>query len=228
MEIEKSDHENEKSSQNSQKFDIEPENFQNPENPEKHVQKKPLKNFVKTLPFIDRYFTRLYSPSEHLYYFQHTNRMVLAGLSASHPLIAEKLKIDRIEFCFKNQLVSEKNGAENSQNFAKNEHEFSKKDAEIDFKNIVSGKKKRGGIVVQPNMKLCRLFAGERVFMVRSLVNGAIIEINRDLLEGDFGSLQRDSEGAGFLFIINLPSLNYKIYKENHEFLEIEKTIPIV
>ncbi len=186
--------------------------------------KKPLKNFVKTLPFVDRYFTRYYNTEDHTYYFVHTNKMILMGLAATHPIVAQKLKIDSMFFCFKNQVSDKpKTTKDNGGNAA--EEEDGDMEVELDFQNIVQGKKKRGGIVLQPNMKLCKIFCGEQKFVIRSSIWGSIIEINQDLLRGDYSAIQNESEGSGYMFIMNPNSLNYDMRKENPGFLEIEKAV---
>ena len=190
---------------------------------EQPVFKKPLKNFVKTLPFVDRYFTRYYNTDDHSYYFVHTNKMILMGLAATHPIVAQKLKIDSIYFCFKNQVSEKhKNAKENGEADAQ---EGEGNEPELDFQNIVQGKKKRGGILLQPNMKLCKIFCGDQKFVIRSSIWGSIIEINQDLLRGDYSIIQKESEGAGYMFILNPCSLNYDMRKENPGFLEIEKAV---
>ena len=185
--------------------------------------KKPIKNFVKTLPFVDRYFTRYYNTDDHTYYFVHTNKMILMGLAATHPIVAQKLKIDSIYFCFKNQVSDKHKNAKENGDAADQDDDAN--DAELDFQNIVQGKKKRGGILLQPKMKLCKIFCGDQKFVIRSSIWGSIIEINQDLLKGDYSIIQKECEGSGYLFIMNPSSLNYDMRKENPSFLEIEKAV---
>jgi hypothetical protein len=161
-----------------------------------------LKNFSKALSFIDRYFTRNYHPQDHLFYFEHSNGLILCGLSRGHPIFAEGLHIDDIEILFKPPA---------------------KEDIEGDYGNLVSGKKKRGGIKIIPTMKLFRIVCGERSFVIRSHVTAYIIEISPYVLAKNVEVIQTDPEGAGYLFIANPTSETYQVKKECKEVETVPK-----
>ncbi len=91
---------------------------------------KPLLNIVRTYNFIDRYTTRYYTP-EKTYYFNFTNGLIIMGISKA--FLKDFGKIKNIEFCFKEKYQK------------------------LNYRSLVSGKKKRGGINLNPNMKLCRI-----------------------------------------------------------------------
>lgn len=175
------------------------------------VPSQNLNNFTKTLSFIDRYFTRNYHETDHLYYFEHSNGLVLCGLSNEHPIIKEKLKVDSLEFMFKPPTKEE-------------EIDDEKVEKQGDFRNLVSGKKKRGGIKIIPTMKLFKIVCGERQFMIRSHILGYIIELSPHLLAKDYEYLTSDPEGAGYFFIANPPSEAYVVGKEVQGIRTIPKT----
>lgn len=130
--------------------------------------------------FIDRYFARYVHPGESLYYYQHSNGLVVTGLLRGHPALASSPT--RVRFLLSPPRDGEKHRA---------------------LGNLVSGKRKRGGVVVQPRQRLCEVESSGQIFEVRSAVRGTIIEINERLLSGELDVLIEDPEEAGFLFIIN-------------------------
>ena len=61
-------------------------------------------------------------------------------------------------------------------------------------------------------MKLCKLFfEGDKEFIIRSNISGKIIEINEDIIDEKYSTINNYPETDGFFFIINLPSFNYNL-----------------
>lgn len=89
---------------------------------------KPLLNSVRILPLLDRYTTKNYC-EDGTYYFEHTNGLVLMGLSEL--LIKKNGKVINIEYLFK------------------------KLPENLD--SLVKGKKKSGGISLGLSMKLLKI-----------------------------------------------------------------------
>ena len=108
--------------------------------------------------------------------FQHTNKIYMVCLSHKHSVVAENLKIEKIEF-----------------------HHLQNKD----HTKLVSGKKKRGGLKVSQKTQLCTIHTeGGLKFHIRAGVSGTLMEIN-DQVFADFSLINREPESKGFLFLIN-------------------------
>ena len=148
---------------------------------------KPLNNIIKTRSFVERYFTTFTTPDK-VYLNMHSNRIVLLGLTKDHDIFTLNKKIVKIDLLFKHD--------------------------KHDLKNLVQGKKKRGGIHVTPSMKLFNIVCDdESSYVIRSPLRGSLIEINFDILNGDLSCVQNKPESDGFLVILNLPSFEYNIEK---------------
>lgn len=128
--------------------------------------------------FIERYFTRYVSREDHLYYNQHSNGLIVGGMLHSHPALLAKPTGLRF-------LVSKSSHGE----------------ATGDLDKLVSGKRKRGGIQVVPQQRICEVESQGQRFIVRSLIKATIIELNEQLLGGDLTTLESDPEESGFIFI---------------------------
>ena len=153
----------------------------------KDLLAKPINNTMKTKTFVERYFNLRYLKNN-TYVFSHTNRLVLFGISKTHEIFTLNKKIVKFDILFKI--------------------------GDLDLQNLVSGKKKRGGVYVSPDMKLFSLTCDDSsVYILRSPIKGALIEINPDILAGDFSNLQTDSEASGYIAIFNLPSYEYNVDK---------------
>ena len=155
---------------------------------------KPLTNIVRTESFTNRYTTK-YKTEENSYYYLHTNNLVIIGITKE--LLQKHKKIKNINFRLKEKYEK------------------------MDFANLVKGKKKKGGIPLSPDMKICDIeFEDGFVFLLRSRIKGKIIEINEKLLNKDFDGISKDVENNGFLFIVNLPSFEYSIFKDYQGFVK--------
>jgi len=128
---------------------------------------------------VDRYFTRFFMKKksldsneneDHLVLF-HSNRLCLIGLSTSHVAFAKGIK--SISYNIGN--------CDRSQ-------------------NQVKGKKKKGGMNLQPNTTLAIVTCKDgSEYKVVSCITGRLLEIN-DRLEHDLDKLQL--EGAGYIAVV--------------------------
>jgi len=123
-----------------------------------------------------RYYTKLYSldsdreKSEDILVLNHSNKICLITLAPTHPVLANKLKINKVNF------------------------EVSKK---VDRKsNKTSGKSKKGGQALEPTSVLAFVETDSGTFPVKAVVPGKLICINEVLVtEPSKLSTHPDSEG---------------------------------
>jgi len=123
-----------------------------------------------------RYYTKLYSldkdreKSEDILVLNHSNKICLVTLAPTHPVLANKLKINKVNF------------------------EVSKK---VDRKsNKTTGKSKKGGQALEPTSVLAIVETDTGVFPVKAVVPGKLICVNEVLItEPTKLSSHPDSEG---------------------------------
>ncbi|ETV97917.1 hypothetical protein, variant [Aphanomyces invadans] len=112
----------------------------------------------RTGSMVDRYYTRMYAadimgePSEDQFINMHSNRLCVIGIAPGHAIFTRGLTVIAIDF--EPTIVESK----------------------------VSGKKKKGGVWLNPDTVLCRIKCSTGdVFAFRSCIRGALIEINESL-----------------------------------------------
>ena len=89
--------------------------------------------------------------------------------------------------------------------------------------DLVKGKKKKGGILIQPDTKLCSVkFENNEEICIRSFIRGKIIEINEFIVNKDLQVVNEEPESAGFFFILSLPYNDCSIDKDYKEFVKVE------
>jgi len=132
----------------------------------------------------DRYYSKLYHLDEDrsrhhdVLVLNHTNKICLITLAPSHPVLAEKKVITKINF------------------------EVSKK---VDRKsNKTSGKSKKGGQVLEPTSTLAIIETETEQYQVKAIVPGKLICINQELVEHPT-KLTTHPDSEGHIAII-LPS----------------------
>ena len=134
---------------------------------------------METAPgFVDRYFTRYTDPTQHVYYYQHSNGLVVAGLLRGHPALAAPPTALRFT------LTPPREG-----------------ELARPLTRLVSGKRKRGGVALCPGQRVCEVEGPAGRFEVRAAIRGTVIELNERLLAGETALLAEDPEEAGFLFV---------------------------
>lgn len=163
---------------------------------EKYETMIDINNMIKVSPFVDRYFVKFYYPWKRQglivdhYAFQHTNRLVMVGLSKRHFLIENQLKIQKIEY------PSLKGGDENVK---------------------VRGKKKKGGLLTNMKTLIARITCeNHQEFDVKAMVHGSLIEVNEKIM-ADPTILLKYPESFGYICILNQARHQEKI--ENYKYL---------
>merc|ERR1711935_349876 len=154
-----------------------------------------ITNFVKISPFVDRYFVKFFYPwkqhgivKDH-FTFQHTNKLVMVGLSHRHHLIANQFKIAKIEYP----------GIKNT-----------------DMTKVVKGKKKKGGVITGLKTLICNITCENgQVFEVKSIIHGSLIEVNERIIH-DPEILLKYPESDGYICILNQARNQKKIETLKH------------
>jgi len=144
----------------------------------------PLHSLVKLRPFVDRYFVKYYQTYQSIfnngftgnqYAFCHTNKLFMVGIAKEHEIVTQRIKVKKVTF----GTFGEGNALS------------------------VKGKKKKGGIRVKMGQKMCEILTEDgRIFPLKSLVDGHVIEIN-DAVENDPNILLDYPESKGYIAIIN-------------------------
>ena len=153
-------------------------------------------------PYTRRYFDEyisLPSSSDHTYFNLHTNKLIMIGIQASHPIIQSEHKISRVEI-----LMGLKKGQENVDLGKRDSEEvFEEKKTETieekknteepdiyqksnwlrDYTKLVKGKKKKGGIRITPGCPMFKfVMANGEEYTINSLIQGSVIGGNRVFL----------------------------------------------
>lgn len=130
--------------------------------------------------FVDRFFTRCIYPKkgpkdDHVQNHSvliHSNGICIIGIAPTHPAMHKK--IDSVSF--------------NIGNFDRSQNE-------------VSGKSKKGGMILQENSSLCRITCADgSEYIVISCMQGKLVEVNKKLITNPELILQGD--GAGYVAIL--------------------------
>jgi len=132
----------------------------------------------------ERYYTNLYKldtdreKKHDILVLNHSNKICLITLAPSHPILANKLNIKRVNF------------------------EVSKK---VDRKsNKTSGKSKKGGQILEPTSVLAIVETDTEHFPIQAVVPGKLICINQEIIS-DPSKLSSHPTSEGHIAII-LPS----------------------
>ena len=176
-------------------MEVEQNLFKQNQDEDKYETMIEINNMIKLNPFVDRYFVKFYYPwkrhglvSDH-YAFQHTNRLVMVGLSARHHIIENQLKIKKIEYP-------------------------SLKDND---QVHVRGKKKKGGLMTKMTTTIASILCEDgQTFDVKACIHGSLIEINEKIV-ADPSILLRYPETFGYVCILNQGREQKKI--ENYKYL---------
>jgi len=142
----------------------------------------------------ERYYTNLYQLDKDrekhhdILVLNHSNKICLITLAPSHPILANKLQIKKVNF------------------------EVSKK---VDRKsNKTSGKSKKGGQVLEPTSVLAIIETETENFPVQAVVPGKLICINQEIISNP-SKLSTHPDSEGHIAII-LPSRGlYEQTKQN-------------
>ena len=160
---------------------------------EEEQTKTTLKLNCQSKNFIDRYFDRSYVKLTHTYYFVHSNGLVVSGLSKCHPALSSEITSFKCLLPLPREGLSDKG-------------------------QLVSGKKKHGGIQLSKGQRLFEIEAGGVKYIIRSCIKAIVLELNEAIMKGDYKWLKERPEEAGYLFIADLNS-NHKLDEQ-----ELEKT----
>ncbi|KAG9415892.1 Mitochondrial inner membrane protease ATP23 [Aphanomyces cochlioides] len=113
---------------------------------------------ARTGTMVDRYYTRLYAadimdkPNEDQFVNMHSNRLCVIGIAPGHCIFTHSLTVTSITY------------------------ESSVQDSKV------TGKKKKGGVWLNPDTVVCRVTcSNDQTFSFRSCIRGALIEINDNL-----------------------------------------------
>jgi len=133
------------------------------------------------LTVTQRYYTPLYrldpdrNRREDILVLLHSNKICLITLAPSHPVIANRLVINKVNLEVSNK-VDRKN-------------------------NKTSGKSKKGGQLLEPTSILAKLETDDRTYKVESVVPGKLICMNRAVVEQP-DRLISHSDSEGHLAIV--------------------------
>jgi hypothetical protein len=117
---------------------------------------EPLRNVT------DRYYSRLYRIDEDrsvrndLCVLVHSNRVCLVTLAPSHPIIAENLNIENIDYDVSKTVNRQSNKAR--------------------------GKSKKGAQILGDKSVLCNIQTSGRIWPVEAVVKGKLVSMNKSLL----------------------------------------------
>ena len=145
--------------------------------------------YDETFPSVtERYYTPRYyvddKAGEDMCVLFHSNRICLLTLAPSHPIIKQKKTITKFDF----QVTEHTNR----------------------LNNAVLGKRKKGAQQLQCDSIVCRIHCQDqeedRVYTIRSYINGKLIEINEMLIKQPNLAVSAP-QAAGYIAII-LPKLD--------------------
>ncbi|KAH8360120.1 hypothetical protein KR093_010864 [Drosophila rubida] len=154
-----------------------------------HEEQKICGEFVKPITdnydenypsVVDRFFTRYYYIKAGAAYqlLYHSNRICLVCLAPSHPAYAEGIE----------SVTFDVGNVDRSQ-------------------NVVKGKAKKGGMILQADTTLALLkTSAGNTYKIPSCIRGKLVEVNTALIE-DPKLLERAAEGAGYFGIL-LPKID--------------------
>merc|ERR1712232_1228090 len=169
---------------------------------------------TKMLSVVKRYYSSFYATSEQIKEIegeeefcvhQHHNGLCVLTLGPNHPIIKDDLKVLRVDFNVGNADRS---------------------------KNSVRGKKKKGGLQLQPQSILCRIYTdeqhstSEKNWNMYACIKGTLIEPNLSLLEHP-ELVQQKYDTEGYIGIIQPYRSQTKIVTDSLlpelEYLEYHK-----